>query len=142
MTRDEARAYFKEKGLTYDYITRTDLDLLAAMLNVHIVKHRRERLNAGETPYWVRVHPGILPRKDGGGGWTEEGGLVYSFITAKGETFTTRPAVSFSRDGHIGLCGGVSDEDAAPILEAFVEWVDVLAVEMEVGVNYGDCEMD
>ena len=41
MTRDEARDYFHDKGLTYDDITVTDLHFLATLLNLQFTIQRK-----------------------------------------------------------------------------------------------------
>ena len=121
MTRDEARAYFWDKGLTYADISGTDLGYLSALLNLHFVKRRKEQLGAGESPYWVRTHQ-ILRVE-----WTRSGALGYAFLTGKGLHFASREVVSFNRDGFIGFCGDASDRNAQPVLAAFVEWCDKMA---------------
>lgn len=123
MIRDEARAYFREKGLTYGDISRTDLSYLCALLDLHFVRERKELVRAGDYPYWLRTNPG----KDYKGTWTESGALVCAFLTGKGEYFTAREVVSFNRDGFIGFCGAAGDQNAQPVLAAFVEWCDVMA---------------
>lgn len=123
MTRDEARQYFVDKGLSYADITRTDLSLLGSMLNRNFAERRLEAMETGEEPFWIRLHQ----PKDYGGEWSENGALICAFLTALGENFFSRGVVSFNRDGYIGLCGGVSDRNASLVLEAFVEWCDVLA---------------
>lgn len=123
MTRDEARAYFKEKGLTYGDISRTDLSYLCALLDLHFAKERKEREKSGYYTFWVRTNPA----KDYKGTWTESGAMVCAFLTGKGEYFTAREVVSFNRDGFIGFCGDASDRNAQPVLAAFVEWCDAMA---------------
>ena len=123
MTRDEARAYFKEKGLTYADISRTDLSYLCALLDLHFVKERKRVEKSGEYVYWARTNPG----RDYKGKWTETGAMVCAFLTGKGAYFTAREVVSFNRDGFIGFCGDASDRNAQPVLAAFVEWCDAMA---------------
>ena len=123
MTRDEARAYFQEKGLTYGDISRTDLSYLCALLDLSFTKERKTRLDAGEAPYWIRTNPA----KDYKGTWTESGAMVCAFLTGKGEYFTAREVVSFNRDGFIGFCGDAGDRNARPVLSAFEVWCDVMA---------------
>ena len=123
MTRDEARAYFKEKGLTYGDISRTDLVYLRALLDLHFMKHRTERAGAGLRPYWVRTHL-VLPH---GGEWDESGALECAYLTGKGTFFTVEDVIYFRRDGAITFCWHASEKNAAPVLAAFVEWCDAMA---------------
>lgn len=123
MTRDEARAYFQEKGLTYGDISRTDLVYLRALLDLHFMKHRTERAKAGHCPYWVRTHL-ILPHA---GEWDESGALECAYLTGKCVCHNAQEVVSFNRDGFIGFCGDIWDANAQPVLAAFVEWCDAMA---------------
>ena len=123
MTRDDARDYFWDKGLTYADISRTDLSYLCALLDLHFVKERKKRVRVGDYPFWVRTNPA----KDYKGTWTESGAMVCAFLTGKGEYFTAREVVSFNHDGFIGFCGAAGDRNAEPVLAAFVEWCDAMA---------------
>ena len=123
MTRDEARAYFKEKGLTYGDISRTDLSYLCVLLDLRFVKERKKRVKHGDYYYWFRTNPA----RNYKGEWTETGAMVCAFLTGKGEYFDAREVVSFNRDGFIGFCGDASDRNAAPVLAAFAEWCDAMA---------------
>lgn len=123
MTRDEARAYFKEKGLTYADISRTDLSYLCALLDLCFVKERYKRVKHGDYCYWFRTNPA----RNYKGEWTDTGAMVCAFLTGKGEYFAAREVVSFNRDGFIGFCGDASDRNAEPVLAAFVEWCDKMA---------------
>lgn len=120
MTRNEARAYFREKGLTYADISRTDLSYLCALLDLHFVKHRKEREESGCFPYWVRTNPPRLYQ-------TDTGAMVCATITGKGEYFTARNAVVFDRDGHISFFGEGEGDNARPVMAAFEAWCDAMA---------------
>ena len=123
MTRDDARAYFWDKGLTYADISRTDLVYLRALLDFHFMKHRTEKVKAGLRPYWVRTHL-ILPHA---GEWDESGALECAYLTGKGTFFTVEDVVCFRRDGVICFCWHANEKNAAPVLAAFVEWCDAMA---------------
>lgn len=123
MTRDEARDYFHEKGLTYADISRTDLAYLCSLLELHIVKQRVERKRSGGSSYWVRAAPLRGCRCE----WTETGAMVCAFLTGQSAGFASRELVSFKHDGVIVLSGGTTDANAAPVLAAFVEWCDAMA---------------
>ena len=134
MTREDARYYFKELGLTYADISRTDLYLLSALLDLYIVRDRCERMAAGEPLYWVRVNPA----KDYRGEWAENGAMIHARMTAKGEYFSARQVISFNRDGFIGFCGDADDNNLKPVLDAFVAWCDELAAIKEIGKGDAD----
>lgn len=133
MTRDEARAYFRDKGLTYEDITVTDLSLLAVLLDLYFTKRRKETIkdtrHNAEPVYWQRTNGTRLLKCQ----FDERGRLIFATITGKGDQFTARQVISFNRDGHIGFCGAVSDVNAEPVLAAFVEWVDEMAAIKEIG---------
>lgn len=129
MTRNEARQYFRDKGLTYADISRTDLALLGALIDRNFAREKKKHLRVGllYPYYWERVNSARHFR----GEWTENGALVRAFLTGKGAYFSCREVISFNRDGWIGFCGEAADGNARPILEAFVEWCDELAAEKE-----------
>lgn len=118
MTRDDARAYFDKKGLTYFDITRYDLLLLRVLLNKHFIRRREELIknDKEECLYWRHVNQ--IEYSDGG-----------FYLTARGEYFDDREVISFNRDGFIGFCGGSDRNNAQPVLDAFVEWCDWMAGE-------------
>ena len=120
MTGYEARAYFREKGLTYADISRTDLTYLCSLLDLHFVRHRKERERSGCFPYWVRTNRPRFYQ-------TETGAMVSATITGKGEYFTARNAVVFDRDEFIGFFGEGEGDNARPVMAAFVEWCDAMA---------------
>lgn len=131
MTREEARAYFKEKGLTYADISCTDLRLLSSLLDRQFMQERRERIRADKPVHWQRV-AGIR------GEYEATGGMIWTSIAAKGVTFTTTNAISFNRDGFIGFCGNATEENLKPVLAAFVAWCDELAEIKAIGEGGAD----
>lgn len=129
MTREEARAYFWDKGLRYFDITLTDLHLLSSLLNLHFSKQRAERIEAqrreenAKPVYWLRVNEAKYYK----GMWAPEGTLLRAFITGKGPYFTAREVISFYEDGFIAFCGDADPKNTEPVLAAFVEWCDKMA---------------
>lgn len=124
MTTSEARAYFKEKGLTYASVTLQDLHYLKLLLDEWMIKQRKARMKDGKKPlYWKRVNDAKYYK----GEYLEDGTMVCAFMTGRGEYFTDREVISFNRDGFIGFCGAADTENTAPVLEAFLEWCDWLA---------------
>lgn len=134
MTRQEAREYFKAKGLTYADISRTDVALLGTFLNRSFAKARAEAIAAGDEPYWVRVNSGYHYR----GGFGEgTGAMLWAYLTGKGGHFAVMEVVSFNRGGRINFCSDASDKNTQPVLEAFVEWCDELAAQKELTKEVG-----
>ena len=125
MNRNEARAYFKNKGLTYNDITLNDLHCLKEMLNEQFTKQRKKQIQIfGRPRYWRRVNDAKYYK----GEYTPGGGrLICAYLTARGEYFSAREVISFNRDGFIGFCGDADSENLVPVITAFVEWCDWLA---------------
>ena len=120
MTREEARLYFKAKGLTYRDISSGEMSLLRSLLDRQFAEERRARLQASRPVYWQRVNAVYGDNR-------ADGSMIWTRITAKGASFTTTNVISFNRDGFIGFCGEASDENLKPVLAAFVAWCDELA---------------
>lgn len=131
MTRDEARAYFKSKGLAYDNINLPDLHFLATLLNKHFIRQREELMRANREGwlYWNRVNPAKYYKGEFTPATERYQRMRCAFLTASGEYFTAREVISFNRDGFIGFCGDADSDNAQPVLEAFVEWCDWLCGE-------------
>ena len=125
MTSSEARAYFREKGLTYADVTLDDLHYLSELLDEQFIKQRKERMQKGLKPfYWRRVNRAKYYK----GVYNPfTGSVVCAFITASGEYFNAREVISFNRDGYIGFCGAADSENREPVIAAFLEWCDWLA---------------
>ena len=125
MTRDEARAYFKEKGLTYDRVTLADLKYLHELLDEHFIRQRKERMKTHKRPlYWKRVNDAKYYKGEYN---PETGGVICAYLTGNGEYFTAREVISFSRHGYICFCGEADEGNTEPVLTAFVEWCDWLS---------------
>lgn len=132
MTRDEARAYFAAKGLTYHDIILNDLHYLCLLLDERFIAQRKERMKDRRKPlYWNRTNKAKYYKGEFTPATEGYGRLICAFITGNGEYFTNREVVSFNRDGYIGLCGEADNENKAPVLEAFIEWCDWLAARKE-----------
>lgn len=121
MTRDEARAYFQNKGLTYTMVTQDDLEYLRILLDEKFTQQKKDRfLNNPGCLYWDHVHSRIK------GSWNKDGTMASAYLSAKGAYFDDREVISFNRDGFIGFCGAADTKNTAPVLEAFKEWCDWL----------------
>lgn len=126
MTRDEARAYFKNKGLTYDDVLLADLYHLQNLIDRNFIRERIKLLFEGPT-YWKSVNQAKRFKGKFTPAFHEEcGHLRSAFLTGRGYYFTCREVISFNADGFIGFCGEADDANAQPVLEAFVEWCDWL----------------
>lgn len=117
-TTNEAREYFKNKGLTYDSITEGDILTLAMMLEKEIKKSNK----AGETS----VSTITLSKKIGMEKKTN-GHIMCCFLYVNSHYFEQREAISFNRDGFIGFAGWADQGNTNPLLRGFLKWCDYLA---------------
>lgn len=125
MTRDDARAYFANCGLSYQDITLNELKMLEFMLNVEfngvvmLVGH-----GLREKPlYWERINSAKYYK---GKYDPNDGHMLCAFMTARGTYFTSRSVIDFNPNGFIEFCPEADDKNAEPVIEAFVNWCDWL----------------
>lgn len=100
MNRCEVREKLSNAGININSITDQDLLLLRRILSKHL---RRSGIYYG-TAKLVRI------KKDLG------------FIEMKTEEWSCREAISFNRDGFIGIAGWADKDNVKPIIEAMIEW--------------------
>ena len=108
MNRDEARARFKEAGLTYANVDAASLQRLRDLINEKMIA-------SGLMKGSYRCNKKI----------TLQGRVSPSFfagIECHAFYFDKREAVSFNRDGFIGFAGWSDDTNVQPILEGFAAW--------------------
>lgn len=118
---DEARAYFADMGLTYADVSKKDIRMLYSMLDVELRKVRYLRPLSVDEPQltWhastMRYFPAV------------HGGMGAAFITLRWDG-SKREAISFNADGFIGFCGWASSANTLPVVEAFKDWCDLMAM--------------
>lgn len=103
MTRDEVRAGLKRAGATPDRVTDDDLKSLRRIISKHL---RRSGIYGGT----ARI---ARAKKD------------LKFIEMKTDLWAPgvcREAVSFNRDGFVGIAGWADNRNVRPILDALTEW--------------------
>lgn len=121
-TRDYAREYFKNSGLTYRSIAYYDIQMLTVLLN----KEYQKSNAACETGVPMTLD------KDYAYNPVPEGEFMYScFLTVSAHYFANRECISFNRDGFIGFAGWADQGNANPILRAFLKWCDLLKNDYE-----------
>lgn len=118
-TNDEARQYFKDKGLTYADITDGDILTLTMMLNQELKKSNK----AEETSCVMRLSEKIDIKH------RSNGSITACYLYMNSHYFTRREAISFNRDGFIGFAGWADQGNVNPLLRAFLRWCDYLAGE-------------
>lgn len=117
MTTQEARAYFEACGLAYDDVTEGDILALVMMLNQEI----KRAAKSGECIKTMHMSRKIIMRKK------SNGVITCCFLYANSHYFTQRECISFNANGFIGFCGWADDDNAAPIIKAFIRWCDCLS---------------
>lgn len=122
-TNNDARAYFAQKGLTYDDITEGDILTLVMLLNKHIKKANKDCETSMGTMYLSRRID--LKRNT-------HGTLISCFLYVNSHYFERRECISFNKGGWIGFAGWADQGNTNPILRAFLEWCDQLAADKEV----------
>lgn len=121
-TNNEARQYFRDKGLTYDDITEGDILSLLMLLNREIKKSNK----AGETSVsTMHMSSKIYMKK------RTNGTIIKCFLYINSHYFTQREAISFNEDGFIGFAGWADQGNTNPLLRAFLRWCDDLAAAKE-----------
>lgn len=117
-TNNEARQYFRDKGLIYDDITEGDILSLLMLLNREIKKSNK----VGETSVnTMHMSSKIAMKK------RTNGTIIKCFLYINSHYFTRREAISFDEDGFIGFAGWADQGNTNPLLRAFLRWCDDLA---------------
>ncbi len=122
-TNDEARSYFREKGLSYDSINEGDILVLAIFCQHELKKSCK----AGETSVSTMCMSKKIDMK-----LTSNGKITSCFLYMNSHYFTEREAISFNRDGFIGFAGWADQGNVNPLLRAFLRWCDVMHDGIEV----------
>lgn len=117
-TTNEAREYFKNKGLTYDSISEGDILVLSMMLEKELKKSNK----SGETSVSTMTLSKKIDMKK-----KTNGHIICCFLYMNSHYFTQREAISFNRDGFIGFAGWADTGNTNPLLRGFLKWCDYLA---------------
>lgn len=117
-SNEEARQYFKDKGLTYADITEGDILTLTMLLNKEIKKSNK----SGETSTDSMCLSKKVNMKK-----KSNGSIISCYLYMNSHYFTQREAISFNTDGFIGFAGWADQCNTNPLLRAFLSWCDYLA---------------
>lgn len=101
MDRDQARAELKNAGITCENVTEDGLKRLRSIISKHL---RRSGIYNG-TARIARAKTDL------------------KFIEMKTCQWDRREAISFNRDGFIGVAGWADNWNVQPLLDAIIEWV-------------------
>lgn len=118
-SRNEAREYFKRKGLTYDDITEDDILVLSVLLEKELKKSNKVHETSSDMTLSSNVD---VKRKS-------DGRIDCCYLYMNSNYFTSREAISFNEDGFIGFAGWADVGNTNPLLRAFLKWCDYLAEE-------------
>ena len=117
-TNEEARQYFRDKGLSYADITEGDILSLLMLLNRENKKSNKD----GETSVnTMHMSSKIAMKK------RTNGTIIKCFLYINSHYFTRREAISFNEDGYIGFAGWADQGNTNPLLRAFLRWCDNLS---------------
>ena len=120
MTTEEAREYFKNKGLSYKDIGPVDFKQLRSIVGTYLDIYRATTDHAEQMDMKLRK---MVPKDKK----FDKGSLVRGRILIDGSYFHAREGITFNENGFIGFCGEFSTVNSEPILQAFVKWCDDLA---------------
>lgn len=111
LTRDQAREAWAASGLSYADLTPDNLEALRRGINAHLRVSRPIRgfCARGKARLELRASQ-----------------VSWADIRCSAYYFTDRQAVTFEPTGFIGFAGWASDENVAPILSAFMGWLNSL----------------
>lgn len=113
---DDAREYFKGKGLSYDDITEGDILVLTMLLQKELKKSNK----AGETSVTMSLSKKIDMKKK------SNGSIRSCYLYMNAHYFTQREAIFFNEDGFIGFAGWADVGNKNPLLRAFLKWCDYM----------------
>lgn len=117
-TTNEAREFFKNRGLSYDSIHEGDILILCMMLQKELKKSNK----TGETSVTTMTLSKRVDMKK-----KSNGSITECYIYMNSHYFTRRECISFNWDGFIGFAGWADQGNTNPILRAFLEWCNYLA---------------
>ena len=122
-TRDEARDLFADSGLTYADLDRQALDALVAFLDIELARCRLGPATPCQRS--MRMRHKRMVRKGVGGG------VEAAELFVRARYFDEREAVTFERNGFVGIAGWADSRNLRPFLVAFGERVEWLSRERE-----------
>lgn len=126
MERTEARDYFKKTGLTYERLTKSDINVLYDLLSEELFTYLA---TGGFHAQQMSMRVSKLRIKDIK---VLKSGLKYAQIQIDGRYFSRREGITFSSTGFIGFGCEFSDINVQPILKAFIKWCDHMATKSVV----------
>lgn len=114
---DEARQYFKNKGLSYDQVTEGDI-LALLMLCSQELKKSNKRGETSVNTMRMSYKIDMIKRPNGT--------IIKCFLYMNSHYFTRREAISFNENGFIRFAGWADQGNTNPLLRAFIRWCDFM----------------
>lgn len=127
LTRDGARTYFKDLGLSYHMIREEDIELLLSALSKELELYRNNGEEYSQQMDMKVRKPLVKDVKI-----LKRTGLKHASLKIDGSYFVKREAITFNVDGFIGFGGELCETNVQPILRAFHSWCDVMASKVNV----------
>lgn len=125
MNRDEARAYFNTKDLSYKDITLIELRRLANIMESELIRYYK---NGGDHARQMNMSVSKLNKENYS---FKDGTLVYGKIEIDGSYFSGREGITFSSSGYIGFGTEFSDKNVKPIIRSFKRWCNMISLEKQ-----------
>lgn len=116
-TNDEARKYFKSKGLTYNDITEGEILMLVMLLTKELKAAAKDN-ETTVTSMYLSKRMDIKKKSNGS--------IVSCFLYLNSHYFTQRECISFNTNGFIEFAGWADQGNVNPILRAFLKWCDMI----------------
>lgn len=104
------REDFKSTGLTYDDVTKADIDVLIDLINQYGAAHKNMKMTVAR-----------VLKKDFS--FRADGSIIKGYIKVKGPYFDKREAISFNEGGFIGFAGWADKYNIQPFVHAFDGWL-------------------
>lgn len=126
-TRNEARDYFENLGLSYNRIREGDIELLLSILSQELALYKNNGEEYAKLMDMKVRKPLVKDVKI-----LKRTGLRYASLKIDGNDFVKREAITFNEDGFIGFGGELCEKNVQPILHAFHSWCDMIASKVTV----------
>lgn len=119
LTRDQARAYFNECGLSYQNITKDHFKKLRTVVNQNLKE-------SGYLDGSFSCHGRIKYTS------SDKGGVFEASFNCQAFYFTGRQCIAFEKGGFIGFAGWSDTQNIQPILHGFFTWCDWVKEQLDI----------
>ena len=115
MTTEELREYFKDNKLDYNILHSNIMFELKKLIEYKLLEFNKNATNK----MLMTLSP--IKTKDYEFDM-DNGGLKFFYFKVDSDYFKGREAISFNKDGFIGVAGWASSNNEKPITDAFKKW--------------------